>query len=65
MQSDNNITIDIESGTVTGAASSITGHTCVQTTILHHCPANVDMADHLTMQCHILSHHVPRHTVHE
>ena len=53
------LTVDVESGAVVGCSSSVAGNTCVQASILHYGPTDVDMGDDLSMHSHILSHHIP------
>ena len=53
------LTVDVESGAVVGSSSSVAGNTCVQASILHYGPADVDMGDDLSMHSHILTHHIP------
>ena len=55
----NQLTIDVEPGTMRGRPCSVGGDAGVEATVVHHGPADVDVADDLPVQCYVLAHHVP------
>ena len=53
------LTVHIQPGAVAGSAGPVGGRAGEQTAVLHHSPADVDVADHLAVHRHVLANHVP------